>query len=176
MSTASSILVAKTLPAKAWDRVDMTLHCSSFSKCGGGVSHRLGGGRKTRAPHSAAAADEHAFNQFPMQLALVDYGDKTLRRPSAPPATNPRRANSRRGSRFCAICPPVSKSTTTTAAIFMAGATCAAGCGAAERKGLNAPHQHCPGKMFSTSDAWTPFFRFNTSGRGASGKSRRSFS
>jgi DNA-binding transcriptional MocR family regulator len=40
---------------------------------GGRFSHRLGGGRKTRATHSAAAADEHVSTSSPMQLALVDY-------------------------------------------------------------------------------------------------------
>ncbi len=84
----------KPLPAKAWDRQDMTLHCSSFFKMPGGrFSHRLGCGRKTRETHSAAAADEHALNQLTRAAGAGGLsGDETLRRPSAPPAAYPRRA------------------------------------------------------------------------------------
>ncbi len=55
----------KPLPAKFWDRQEMTLHCSSFSKClGTRLSYRLGGGRQTGAADPAAPADEYAFHQF----------------------------------------------------------------------------------------------------------------
>ena len=54
----------KPLPAKARDKQDMTLHCSSFSASGGWFSYWLGGGGKTCAPYSAVAADEYVIHQF----------------------------------------------------------------------------------------------------------------
>ncbi|SUX85709.1 GntR family transcriptional regulator [Citrobacter koseri] len=55
----------KPLPAKAWDRHDKILHCSSFSKClVPRFSYRLGCSGKVRQTNSAATADEYAIHQF----------------------------------------------------------------------------------------------------------------
>lgn len=54
--TVSCTLDGKTVPAKYWDRDEMTLHCSSFSKCWFQFSYRLGR-RWPTWPYSATAAD-----------------------------------------------------------------------------------------------------------------------
>jgi DNA-binding transcriptional MocR family regulator len=41
---SESLCYEKPLPAKYWDRDDMTLHCSSFQMSGPRIPHRLGGG------------------------------------------------------------------------------------------------------------------------------------
>jgi DNA-binding transcriptional MocR family regulator len=109
----------KPLPAKAWDQ-DMTLHCSSFSKClvAGFRIGWVAAGKHARRIQQLQLMSTLSTSS-PMQLALVDYlatkrYDAHLRRlrrrwPSV---------NSRPGSRCCAICPLASKSTITTAATF----------------------------------------------------------
>jgi DNA-binding transcriptional MocR family regulator len=110
----------KPLPAKAWDRQDMTLHCSSFSKClvAGFRIGWVAAGKHARRIQQLQLMSTLSTSS-PMQLALVDYlatkrYDAHLRRLRRTLAER----NSRPGSRFCAICLPASKSTITTAATF----------------------------------------------------------
>jgi DNA-binding transcriptional MocR family regulator len=57
-------LAAKTAAGKVLGSQDMTLHCSSFSKCLV-PGFRIGWVAAANTPtHSAAAADEHALHQF----------------------------------------------------------------------------------------------------------------
>lgn len=54
----------KPLPAKARDRADSVLHCSSFSKCLVPISYWLGGSRETCPAYSATPANEYFIYQF----------------------------------------------------------------------------------------------------------------
>jgi DNA-binding transcriptional MocR family regulator len=61
------------MPAKYWDRDDMTLHCSSFSKClvPGFRIGFCGGGQTPRIQQLQLMST--LSTSSPMQLALVDY-------------------------------------------------------------------------------------------------------
>ena len=112
----------KPLPAKARDKQDMTLHCSSFSKClvAGFRIGWVAAGKHARRIQQLQLMSTLSTSS-PMQLALVDYRRPNVTTPTFA-ACDARllNANSRRQS-LCAICLPASKSIITTAATFMAG-------------------------------------------------------
>jgi DNA-binding transcriptional MocR family regulator len=64
----------KPLPAKFWDRQDMTLHCSSFSKClvPGFRIGWVAAGKQARRIQQLQLMSTLSTSS-PMQLALVDY-------------------------------------------------------------------------------------------------------
>lgn len=64
----------KPLPAKAWDKQDMTLHCSSFSKClvAGFRIGWVAAGKHARRIQQLQLMSTLSTSS-PMQLALVDY-------------------------------------------------------------------------------------------------------
>jgi DNA-binding transcriptional MocR family regulator len=64
----------KPLPAKAWDTQDMTLHCSSFSKClvAGFRIGWVAAGKHARRIQQLQLMSTLSTSS-PMQLALVDY-------------------------------------------------------------------------------------------------------
>jgi DNA-binding transcriptional MocR family regulator len=96
----------KPLPAKFWDRQEMTLHCSSFSKClvpGFRIGWVAAGKHAKRIQQLQLM---YALSSSPMQMALVDYlstrrYDAHLRRLRRQLAERKRRP----GRRCCAICP-----------------------------------------------------------------------
>ncbi len=133
----------KPLPAKFWDRQEMTLHCSSFSKClvPGFRIGWVAAGKQARRIQQLQLMSTLSTSS-PMQLALVDYlstkrYDAHLRRLRL----SWRSVNSRPGRRCCAICRRRSSSTTATAATF---------CGSNYRKGPTLAHL-APGRWRRTS-------------------------
>lgn len=64
----------KPLPAKFWDRQEMTLHCSSFSKClvPGFRIGWVAAGKQARRIQQLQLMSTLSTSS-PMQLALVDY-------------------------------------------------------------------------------------------------------
>jgi DNA-binding transcriptional MocR family regulator len=74
MSTASSILAAKTAPGEILGPQDMTLHCSSFSKClvPGFRIGWVAAGKHARRIQQLQLMSTLSTSS-PMQLALVDY-------------------------------------------------------------------------------------------------------
>lgn len=156
----------KPLPAKAWDTGDMTLHCSSFSKC-------LVAG--FRIGWVAAGRHAHRIQQLqlmstlstssPIQMALVDYlgtqrYDAHLRRLRRALAERKQQA----WQALLRHLPPEVKIHRHESGYFLwieLPATLDAG----ELSDRALAHQVsiAPGNMFSTAREPTPFFRFNAS-------------
>ena len=156
----------KPLPAKAWDTQDMTLHCSSFSKClvAGFRIGWVAAGKHARRIQQLQLMSTLSTSS-PMQLALVDYlstqrYDAHLRRLRRALAERKQLA----WQALLRHLPPEVKIHHSDSGYFLwielpapldAGALC--------EQALAHHISIAPGKMFSTSDAWVPFFRFNTS-------------
>ncbi|CAK7074740.1 MAG: 2-aminoadipate transaminase [Citrobacter freundii] len=155
----------KPLPAKAWDRADSVLHCSSFSKClvpGFRIGWVAAGKHARRIQRLQLMST--LSTSSPMQLALVDYlstrrYDAHLRRLRRQLAERKQQAwqtllrhlpaevnihhNDSGYFLWLELPEPLDAGVLSTHAL--------------------AHHiSIAPGKMFSTSGSWTRFFRFNT--------------
>lgn len=156
----------KPLPAKAWDQQDMTLHCSSFSKClvaGFRIGWVAAGKHARRIQHLQLMST--LSTSSPMQLALVDYlatkrYDAHLRRLRRTLAERKQQA----WQALLRHMPAGVKIHHNDSGYFL-WLELPAGLDAGLLSEKALPHHIsiAPGKMFSTSDVWTPFFRFNTS-------------
>lgn len=110
----------KPLPAKAWDRHDGVLHCSSFSKClvPGFRIGWVAAGKHARKIQRLQLMSTLSTSS-PMQLALVDYlllADTMLIFVAC--VASLRNVNNAPGRLCCVICLRKSKFITMTAVIF----------------------------------------------------------
>ncbi len=152
------------LPAKAWDRQDMTLHCSSFSKClvAGFRIGWVAAGKHARRIQQLQLMSTLSTSS-PMQLALVDYlatkrYDAHLRRLRRMLAERKQQA----WQALLRHLPAGVKIHHNESGYFLwlelpAGLDA----GALSQLALTHHISIAPGKMFSTSDRWQSFFRFN---------------
>lgn len=156
----------KPLPAKAWDTRDMTLHCSSFSKClvAGFRIGWVAAGKHARRIQQLQLMSTLSTSS-PMQLALVDY--LSTKRYDAHLRRLRRTLAERKQLAWQALLrhlPAEVKIHHNDSGYFLwlelPGHLDA---GVLSERALAHHISIAPGKMFSTSNAWTPFFRFNTS-------------
>ncbi|MEH0885012.1 PLP-dependent aminotransferase family protein [Enterobacter sp. UNJFSC 003] len=156
----------KPLPAKAWDTTDMTLHCSSFSKClvAGFRIGWVAAGKHARRIQQLQLMSTLSTSS-PMQLALVDYlatkrYDAHLRRLRRTLAERKQLA----WQSLLRHMPAGVKIHHNESGYFLwLELPSGLDAGLLSEQALIHHISIAPGKMFSTSDAWTPFFRFNTS-------------
>ncbi|WP_061709214.1 aminotransferase-like domain-containing protein [Pseudenterobacter timonensis] len=156
----------KPLPAKAWDRNDMTLHCSSFSKClvAGFRIGWVAAGKHARRIQQLQLMSTLSTST-PMQLALVDYlatgrYDAHLRRLRRTLAERKQQA----WHALMRYLPAGVKIHHSDSGYFLwLELPAPLDAGLLREAALRHQISIAPGKMFSTSDVWTPFFRFNTS-------------
>jgi DNA-binding transcriptional MocR family regulator len=155
----------KPLPAKAWDRDDMTLHCSSFSKClvpGFRIGWVAAGKHARRIQHLQLMST--LSTSSPMQMALVDYlstkrYDAHLRRLRRQLAERKQLA----WQSLLRHMPAEVKIHHNDSGYFL-WLELPEGIDASKLSVL-ALEKHisiAPGKMFSVSNSWASFFRFNT--------------
>ncbi|KAF1369133.1 PLP-dependent aminotransferase family protein [Yokenella regensburgei] len=155
----------KPLPAKAWDRDDMTLHCSSFSKClvpGFRIGWVAAGKHARRIQHLQLMST--LSTSSPMQMALVDYlstkrYDAHLRRLRRQLAERKQLA----WQSLLRHMPAEVKIHHNDSGYFL-WFELPEGIDASKLSVL-ALEKHisiAPGKMFSVSNSWASFFRFNT--------------
>ncbi|WP_253377100.1 PLP-dependent aminotransferase family protein [unidentified bacterial endosymbiont] len=156
----------KPLPAKAWDSQDMTLHCSSFSKClvAGFRIGWVAAGKHARRIQQLQLMSTLSTSS-PMQLALVDYlatkrYDAHLRRLRRTLAERKQQA----WQSLLRHMPAGVKIHHNDSGYFL-WLELPARLDAARLSESALLHSIsiAPGKMFSISNAWAPFFRFNTS-------------
>lgn len=156
----------KPLPAKAWDTQDMTLHCSSFSKClvAGFRIGWVAAGKHARRIQQLQLMSTLSTSS-PMQLALVDYlsthrYDAHLRRLRRALAERKHQA----WQALIRHLPAEVKIHRSDSGYFLWLAL-PAGLDAGDLSQQALAHQIsiAPGKMFSTSREPTPFFRLNAS-------------
>ena len=156
----------KPLPAKAWDRDDMTLHCSSFSKClvpGFRIGWVAAGKHARRIQQLQLMST--LSSSSPMQLALVDYlstrrYDAHLRRLRRQLAERKQMA----WQTLLRYLPSEVKIHHNDSGYFLwLELPAHLDAGELSERALAHRISIAPGKMFSTSGAWRPFFRFNTS-------------
>ena len=155
----------KPLPAKAWDRSDMTLHCSSFSKClvAGFRIGWVAAGKHARRIQQLQLMSTLSTSS-PMQLALVDYlatkrYDAHLRRLRRTLAERKQQA----WQALLRHLPAEVKIHHSDSGYFLwLELPAPLDAGELSARALGHHISIAPGKMFSTSDTWTPFFRFNT--------------
>lgn len=152
------------LPAKAWDKQDMTLHCSSFSKClvAGFRVGWVAAGRHARRVQQLQLMSTLSTSS-PLQLALVDYlsthhYDAHLRRLR-------RALTERKHLAWQALLrhmPPEVKIYRNESGYFLwLELPAPLDAGELSQRALAHHISIAPGKMFSTSDNWRSFFRFN---------------
>ena len=155
----------KPLPAKAWDRSDRILHCSSFSKClvPGFRIGWLAAGKHARTIQRLQLMSTLSTSS-PMQLALVDYlstrrYDVHLRRLRRQLAERKQQA----WQLLLRHLPADVKIHHNNSGYFL-WLELPESMDAGELTAQALAHQIsiAPGKMFSTSDTWKRFFRFNT--------------
>lgn len=111
----------KPLPAKAWDRADSVLHCSSFSKClvPGFRVGWVAAGKHARRIQRLQLMSTLSTSFPPCSLhSWITCQPGAMTRICAAYAVNWRNANSRPGKRCCVIFRRKSKFTITTVAIF----------------------------------------------------------
>nr|WP_318381656.1 PLP-dependent aminotransferase family protein [uncultured Enterobacter sp.] len=156
----------KPLPAKAWDTQDMTLHCSSFSKClvAGFRIGWVAAGKHARRIQQLQLMSTLSTSS-PMQLALVDY--LATRRYDAHLRRLRRTLAERKQQSWQALMrhlPAEVKIHHNESGYFLwLELPAPLDAGVLSERALAHHISIAPGKMFSTSDAWIPFFRFNTS-------------
>ena len=155
----------KPLPAKYWDHQDMTLHCSSFSKClvPGFRIGWVAAGKQARRIQQLQLMSTLSTSS-PMQLALVDY--LSTKRYDAHLRRLRRQLAERKQLAWQALLrhlPPEVIVHHSDSGYFL-WIELPEGADASElsARALASHISIAPGKMFSTSASWTSFFRFNT--------------
>ncbi len=155
----------KPLPAKAWDRSDRILHCSSFSKClvPGFRIGWLAAGKHARTIQRLQLMSTLSTSS-PMQLALVDY--LSTRRYDVHLRRLRRQLAERKQQAWQLLLRHLSadvKIHHNNSGYFL-WLELPESMDAGELTAQALAHQIsiAPGKMFSTSDTWKRFFRFNT--------------
>lgn len=155
----------KPLPAKAWDRSDRILHCSSFSKClvPGFRIGWVAAGKHARTIQRLQLMSTLSTSS-PMQLALVDY--LSTRRYDAHLRRLRRQLAERKQQAWQSLLrhlPADVKIHHNNSGYFL-WLELPESMDAGELTAQALAHQIsiAPGKMFSTSDTWKRFFRFNT--------------
>lgn len=155
----------KPLPAKAWDRHDGVLHCSSFSKClvPGFRIGWVAAGKHARKIQRLQLMSTLSTSS-PMQLALVDYlstrrYDAHLRRLRRQLAERKQRA----WQALLRYLPAEVKIHHNDSGYFL-WLELPEPLDAGELSLVALTHHIsiAPGKMFSTGENWSRFFRFNT--------------
>ena len=155
----------KPLPAKAWDRADSVLHCSSFSKClvpGFRVGWVAAGKHARRIQRLQLMST--LSTSSPMQLALVDY--LSTRRYDAHLRRLRRQLAERKQQAWQTLLrhlPAEVKIHHNDSGYFLwLELPEPLDAGVLSTQALAHHISIAPGKMFSTSGSWTRFFRFNT--------------
>ena len=155
----------KPLPAKFWDRQEMTLHCSSFSKClvPGFRIGWVAAGKQARRIQQLQLMSTLSTSS-PMQLALVDY--LSTKRYDAHLRRLRRQLAERKQQAWQALLrhlpPEVIVHHSDSGYFLWIELPEGADASALSARALASHISIAPGKMFSTSDSWTSFFRFNT--------------
>lgn len=155
----------KPLPAKAWDRHDGVLHCSSFSKClvPGFRIGWVAAGKHARKIQRLQLMSTLSTSS-PMQLALVDYlstrrYDAHLRRLRRQLAERKQRA----WQALLRYLPAEVKIHHNDSGYFLwLELPEPLDAGELSLAALTHHISIAPGKMFSTGENWSRFFRFNT--------------
>ncbi|HFZ8993407.1 TPA: PLP-dependent aminotransferase family protein [Citrobacter freundii] len=156
----------KPLPARAWDRHNRVLHCSSFSKClvPGFRIGWVAAGKYARQIQRLQLMSTLSTSS-PMQLALVDYlatrrYDVHLRRLRRQLAERKKLA----WQTLLRYLPAEVNVHYNDSGYFLwVELPESVDAGELSTAALTQQISIAPGKMFSTSDAWSHFFRFNTS-------------
>ncbi|CAM8384996.1 TPA: PLP-dependent aminotransferase family protein [Citrobacter freundii] len=155
----------KPLPAKAWDRADSVLHCSSFSKClvpGFRIGWVAAGKHARRIQRLQLMST--LSTSSPMQLALVDY--LSTRRYDAHLRRLRRQLAERKQQAWQTLLrhlPAEVKIHHNDSGYFLwLELPEPLDAGVLSTHALAHHISIAPGKMFSTSGSWTRFFRFNT--------------
>ena len=155
----------KPLPAKFWDRQEMTLHCSSFSKClvPGFRIGWVAAGKQARRIQQLQLMSTLSTSS-PMQLALVDY--LSTKRYDAHLRRLRRQLAERKQQAWQALLrhlpPEVVVHHSDSGYFLWIELPEGADASALSARALASHISIAPGTMFSTSDSWTSFFRFNT--------------
>ena len=155
----------KPLPAKFWDRKEMTLHCSSFSKClvPGFRIGWVAAGKHARRIQQLQLMSTLSTSS-PMQMALVDY--LSTRRYDAHLRRLRRQLAERKQQAWQALLrhlPAEVKIHHSDSGYFLwLELPEGADAGELSARALRDNISIAPGKMFSTTASWTSFFRFNT--------------
>jgi DNA-binding transcriptional MocR family regulator len=155
----------KPLPAKFWDRQEMTLHCSSFSKClvpGFRIGWVAAGKHAKRIQQLQLMST--LSTSSPMQMALVDY--LSTRRYDAHLRRLRRQLAERKQQAWQALLrhlPAEVKIHHSDSGYFLwLELPEGADAGELSARALRDNISIAPGKMFSITASWTSFFRFNT--------------
>ncbi|VEI41809.1 GntR family transcriptional regulator [Citrobacter youngae] len=155
----------KPLPAKAWDRGDRVLHCSSFSKClvpGFRIGWVAAGKHARRIQRLQLMST--LSTSSPMQLALVDY--LSTRRYDAHLRRLRRQLAERKQQAWQTLLrhlPAEVKIHHNDSGYFLwLELPEPLDAGELSTQALAHHISIAPGKMFSTSGTWSRFFRFNT--------------
>ena len=155
----------KPLPAKHWDHNEMTLHCSSFSKClvPGFRIGWVAAGKHARRIQQLQLMSTLSTSS-PMQLALVDY--LSTRRYDAHLRRLRRQLAERKQLAWQALLrhlPAEVKIHHSDSGYFLwLELPEGADAGELSARALQDNISIAPGKMFSTTANWASFFRFNT--------------
>ena len=155
----------KPLPARAWDKDDGVLHCSSFSKClvpGFRIGWVAAGRRARRIQHLQLMST--LATSSPMQLALVDYLE--TRRYDAHLGRLRRQLAERKQLAWQGLLrhlPPEVTIHYCEGGYFLWLALPAGlDAGTLSARALEHNISLAPGKMFSIANSWSSFFRINT--------------